>query len=56
MIKHFSTWIELVPIWDKNNERAIYTFLDWVLSKFGVSTKSAHGLRYTNLRRILVIM
>jgi len=35
MIEHFSKWLELVCLLDHSNERATYTFLDRVFSKFG---------------------
>jgi hypothetical protein len=35
MIEHFSKWLELVPLFDRNSERATYAFLDKVLSRFG---------------------
>jgi hypothetical protein len=35
MIEHFSKWIELVALPDKFRERAAYSFLDRVLSRFG---------------------
>jgi hypothetical protein len=36
MIEHFSKWIELVALPDKFSEGAAYSFLDRVLSRFGV--------------------
>jgi transposase-like protein len=39
MIEHFSKWIELAPLQNKNNEGATYAFLDRVLSRYGVPTK-----------------
>jgi hypothetical protein len=35
MIEHFSKWLELVPLFDHNNERVTYAFLNKVLSTFG---------------------
>jgi hypothetical protein len=39
MIEHFSKWLELVSLLDRNNERATYTFFNKVLSKFGALAK-----------------
>jgi hypothetical protein len=36
MIKHFSKWLELVPLLNRSNEGVAYAFLDIVLNKFGV--------------------
>jgi transposase InsO family protein len=36
LIEHFSKWIELVALPDKLSEGAAYSFLDRVLSRFGV--------------------
>ncbi|CAK9198545.1 unnamed protein product [Sphagnum troendelagicum] len=36
MIKHFSKWLELVPLLNRNNERATYAFLDRGHSRFKV--------------------
>jgi hypothetical protein len=36
MIEHFSKWIELVALSDKFSEGTAYSFLDRVLSRFGV--------------------
>jgi hypothetical protein len=35
MIKHFSKWLEMVPLQDYNNEGAAYAFLDKMFNKFG---------------------
>jgi hypothetical protein len=35
MIKHFSKWLELVPLPDCNNERFVYAFMDKMFSMFG---------------------
>jgi hypothetical protein len=35
MIKHFSKWLELVPLSNHSNEGASYAFLDKVISRFG---------------------
>jgi len=35
MIKHFSKWLELVPLLDYSSEGTTYAFLDKVLSRFG---------------------
>jgi transposase-like protein len=39
MIEHFSKYIELVALPDKFSEGAAYSFLDRVLSRFGVPTE-----------------
>ncbi len=39
MIKHFSKWLEFVPLLDCNNEGVAYAFLDKVFSRFGAPTK-----------------
>jgi hypothetical protein len=39
MIKHFSTWLELMPLLDSDSEKATFTFLDRVFSRFGAPTK-----------------
>jgi len=39
MIKHFSKWLELVPLPYRSNERASYAFLDKVLNSFGALTQ-----------------
>jgi hypothetical protein len=39
MIKHFSKWLELVPLSNCSNERASYAFLDKVFSRFGALAK-----------------
>jgi hypothetical protein len=39
MIEHFFKWIELVALPDKFSEGAAYSFLDPILSRFGVPTK-----------------
>jgi hypothetical protein len=39
MIKHFSKWLELVPLLDHSNEKTSYAFLGKVLSRFGALTK-----------------
>jgi hypothetical protein len=36
MIEHFSKWLELVPLLDRNSEGVAYAFLDKVFSRFGV--------------------
>jgi hypothetical protein len=35
MIKHFSKWLELVPLSDCNSQGVAYAFLDIILSRFG---------------------
>jgi hypothetical protein len=39
MIEHFSKWLELIPLYDCNNEGAMYAFLDRVLSRFRAAAK-----------------
>jgi hypothetical protein len=39
MIKHFSKWLELVPLPDHNSEGTAYAFLDNMFNNFSVSTK-----------------
>jgi hypothetical protein len=39
MVEHFSKWLELVPLPDRNSEGTTYTFLDMVFSRFGVPSK-----------------
>jgi hypothetical protein len=39
MIKHFSKWLELVPLPDHNSEGAAYAFLDKLFNRFGVLTE-----------------
>jgi hypothetical protein len=39
MTKHFSKWLEVVPLPNCNNEGTTYAFLDRMFSKFGVPTK-----------------
>jgi hypothetical protein len=39
MIEHFSKWLELVPLLDRNNEGVTYAFLDKMLSRFGALIK-----------------
>jgi hypothetical protein len=39
IIEHFWKWLELVPILDGNNECAIYTFLNRLISWFGIPTQ-----------------
>jgi hypothetical protein len=39
MIKHFSKWLELVPLSNRNSERTTCAFLDKVVSRFGVLAK-----------------
>jgi hypothetical protein len=34
MIEHFSKWLELVPLPNRNNKGKTYVFLDKVLSRF----------------------
>jgi hypothetical protein len=36
MIKHFSKWLELVPLLDRSSEGVAYAFLDIMLNMFGV--------------------
>jgi hypothetical protein len=36
MIEHFSKWLELVPLLDRNSEGVAYAFLDIMFSKFSV--------------------
>jgi hypothetical protein len=35
MIKHFSKWLELIPLLDHSNEGPTYAFLDKVFNRFG---------------------
>jgi hypothetical protein len=35
MIKHFSKWLELVPLLDRNSEGVTNAFLDRMFSRFG---------------------
>ncbi len=37
MIKHFSKWLELVPLLDHNIEEIAYAFLDKMFRRFGAS-------------------
>jgi hypothetical protein len=37
--EQFSKWLELVPLSNRNNERATYAFLDNVLNRFGAPSK-----------------
>jgi len=39
MIKHFSKWLELVPLLECNSEGTTYAFLDRMFNKFGSSTE-----------------
>ncbi len=39
MIKHFSKWLELVPLPNYNSEGVVYAFLDKVLSRLGAPSK-----------------
>ncbi len=39
MIEHFSKWLELVPLPNRNSEGDAYAFMNKVLSKFGAPTK-----------------
>jgi hypothetical protein len=39
MIKHFSKWLELVPLPNCRSEGVTYAFLDRVLSRLGVPSK-----------------
>ncbi|CAM6013243.1 unnamed protein product [Sphagnum balticum] len=39
MIKHFSKWLELVPLLSCSNETATYAFFNMVLSRLGVLAK-----------------
>jgi hypothetical protein len=39
MIKHFSKWLELVPLPDCNSEGATYAFLDKMFNRFGALAK-----------------
>jgi hypothetical protein len=39
MIKHFSKWLELVPLSNQNSEGVTYAFLDKILSRFGALVK-----------------
>jgi hypothetical protein len=39
MIKHFSKWLELVPLPYHSNEGASYAFLDKVFNSIGALTK-----------------
>jgi hypothetical protein len=36
MIKHFSNWLESVPLLDHSNEGATYAFLDKMFIRFSV--------------------
>jgi hypothetical protein len=36
MIEHFSKWLELVSLLDRNNERVTYIYLDNVLISLGL--------------------
>jgi transposase-like protein len=39
MIKHFSKWLEVVPLPNCSNEGATYAFFDKLFSRFGVPAK-----------------
>jgi hypothetical protein len=39
MIEHFSKWLELVPLLNRNSEGTSYGFLDKILGRFGAPTK-----------------
>jgi hypothetical protein len=39
MIEHFSKWLELVPLLNRNNEGAVYAFLDIMFNEFSVPAK-----------------
>jgi len=36
MIKHFSKWLELVPLPNHSNDKTTYAFLDKVFNKFNI--------------------
>ncbi len=39
MIKHFSKWLELMPLLDCSSERATFAFFNRILSRFGAPTE-----------------
>jgi hypothetical protein len=39
MIKHFSKWLELMPLLNNSSEKVTFAFLDKVFSRFGAPTK-----------------
>jgi hypothetical protein len=37
MIEHFSKWMELVTLLNRNSERTTYSFMERMFCRFGVS-------------------
>jgi hypothetical protein len=43
IIKHFSKWLELVPLPNRSNEGIAYGFLNEIFIKFGVPTNKVQN-------------
>jgi len=48
MTKHFSKWLESVPLLDHSNQGTTYAFMDRMFNRFGVPIEvlTNHGMKF----------